>query len=290
MDRRGRGGGRGGKHHWSPQQAETALATVFSDIKMLRQRRTRSGCAFSFRGSHATHHDMIALPLEDADGRPTQVLWCRWAPAVRTVQRQSIRTTGSWSLLRPPDPFSTTETVKQPGGENSVNSPQTGEEAQSTPNSAGQVGEKKKTEPPAGPAAKRRQAEQRVVPEGLTLKSVPGDGNCLFASFAAGHAAATGKSAPMHHLQLRAELVQHLLKHIDTYSSQWDKEMPSGEIGDSFEKYIEEVAKPKTWCGLLELKALSRMYDSRITVIPRAPTETVFSVKPSQEMHRGTHV
>ena len=99
----------------------------------------------------------------------------------------------------------------------------------------------------------------------------------------------------MHHLQLRAELVQHLLKHIDTYSSQWDKEMPSGEIGDSFEKYIEEVAKPKTWCGLLELKALSRTYDSRITVIPRAPTETVFSVKPSQKkciealMFNGEH-
>ena len=61
--------------------------------------------------------------------------------------------------------------------------------------------------------------------------------------------------------------------------------MPSGEAGTDFEAYVSEVARPKTWSGVLELKALSRMYNVRITVIPRSPTETVFSVKPSQKTH-----
>ena len=99
--------------HWSSSQAEMALATIFSDIKMLRQRRSRGGCSFSFRGSHTTTHDMVALPTEDDQGQPGPVLWCRWAPASRAVQRQSIRTSGSWSLVKPTDPFCATEKVKQ---------------------------------------------------------------------------------------------------------------------------------------------------------------------------------
>ena len=62
-------------------------------------------------------------------------------------------------------------------------------------------------------------------------------------------------NTPLHHLQLRAELVQHFLKHVGTVS-RWDKdkEMPDGSEGTSFASYVEEVAKPGTWCGLLELR------------------------------------
>ena len=274
--------------HWSSSQAETALATIFSDIKMLRQRRSRGGCSFSFRGSHTTNHDMVALPTENDQGQPGPVLWCRWAPASRAVQRQSIRTSGSWSLVKPTDPFCATEKVKQPVPDKQEEAPESGDIPMEATAEDQQVGGKKKAEPsttPTVPAGKRRQVEQRIVPAGLSLATVPGDGNCLFAAFALGHARATGRSTPLHPLLLRAELVQHYLKHLDTYASQWDHEMPSGEAGTDFEAYVSEVARPKTWSGVLELKALSRMYNVRITVIPRSPTETVFSVKPSQKMH-----
>ena len=76
---------------------------------------------------------------------------------------------------------------------------------------------------------------------------------------------------------------QHYLKHMETYSALWDRELPNGQQGSSFEEYIEAVARPTTWCGLLEIRALSRMYDCRVTVVPRATTEPVFSVKPSQK-------
>ena len=100
---------------WTSEQAEKAAQTIFADVKMLRQRRTREGCSFTFRGSHTTSHDLVALPLEDEDGQPSPVLWCRWAPPARTVQRQAIHTSGSWSLVRPKNPFQQTEVTTQPG-------------------------------------------------------------------------------------------------------------------------------------------------------------------------------
>eukprot|EP00439_Symbiodinium_sp_Y106_P010490 s10367_g1.t1 len=100
-------------HSWTPAQAERAVSTIFTEVKMLRQRRHRSGCTFSFRGSHTTTHDMIALPLEAENGSEGITLWCRWAPPARTLQRQAIHTSGSWSLVRPADPFAATETTVQ---------------------------------------------------------------------------------------------------------------------------------------------------------------------------------
>ena len=192
---------------------------------MLRQRRTREGCSFTFRGSHTTSHDLVALPLEDEDGQPSPVLWCRWAPPARTVQRQAIHTSGSWSLVRPKDPFQQTEVTTQPGAY--ATKPDTTnagddatKEAGTSDGTKGNVGDKAKAPDGsvAGPPAKKRQAEQRAIPEGLSVKVVPGDGNCLYSSFAQGLAVATSKESVLHHLQLRAEVVQHSLKHADSYS------------------------------------------------------------------------
>ena len=253
---------------------------------MLRQRRAREGCSFTFRGSHTTSHDLVALPLEDEEGQPSQVLWCRWAPPARTVQRQAIHTSGSWSLVRPKDPFQQTEVTAQPGADaKKPDSTHAGDEAGTSDGTKGNVGDKTKAPegPVASPPAKKRQAEQRAIPVGLSVKVVPGDGNCLYSSFAQGLAVATGKESVLHHLQLRAEVVQHFLKHADSYSAIWDREMPDGTEGDSFEAYVEAIATPGTWSGLLEIRALARMYDCRITIVPRALTEPVFTVKPAQK-------
>ena len=54
------------------------------------------------------------------------------------------------------------------------------------------------------------------------------------------------------------------MKHADTYSALWDKEMPDGS-GGSFESYVEEIGKPGAWCGWFEIRALTRMCDIRTT-------------------------
>ena len=59
--------------------------------------------------------------------------------------------------------------------------------------------------------------------------------------------------------------------------------MPDGSVGDKFETYIEAIAQPKTWGGLLELRALARMFDTKIVVAPRALTERVFALKAAQK-------
>eukprot|EP00439_Symbiodinium_sp_Y106_P033647 s699_g4.t1 len=269
-------------HSWTPVQAERAVSTIFAEVKMLRQRRHRSGCTFSFRGSHTTAHDMIALPLEAENGSEGITLWCRWAPPARTLQRQAIHTSGSWSLVRPADPFAATETTVQAAPESGADPPDqadadmlTEDKAQASNEDKAKVGEKQKNPATAAPPAKRRQTEQRAIPPGLAIKRIPTEGNCLFEAFAEGLAATSSKEKPLHHLLVRAELIQHYMKHSTTYSELWDHELPDGSHGSSFESYVEAMARPKVWGGLLELRALARMYNVRITVVPRATSEQV---------------
>ena len=277
-------------HSWTPAQAERAVSTIFTEVKMLRQRRHRSGCTFSFRGSHTTTHDMIALPLEAENGSEGITLWCRWAPPARTLQRQAIHTSGSWSLVRPADPFAATETTVQAAPECGADpldqadaDMSTEDKAQVLSEDKAKVGEKQKNPATATPPAKRRQTEQRAIPPGLVIKHIPTEGNCLFEAFAEGLAATAGKEKPLHHLLVRAELIQHYMKHSTTYSELWDHELPDGSHGSSFESYVEAMARPKVWGGILELRALARMYNVRITVVPRATSEQVFTIKPAQK-------
>ena len=216
---------------------------------------------------------MIALPVENAGSGP-EVLWCRWLPPAITVKRQAIETTGSWSLAGPKDPLALSGKIVQPGAPK----PADGNEGDAAnEDSKATAGQKHKTAANSEQQGKRRNAEQRAVPAGLKLHATDKAGNCLFEAFAVGFARATKKPAPAHHLQLRAELVQHYVKHLNTYEAQWDKEMPDGSVGDKFETYIEAIAQHKTWGGLLELRALARMFDTKIVVAPRALTARVFA-------------
>ncbi|CAE7312878.1 Otud4, partial [Symbiodinium sp. CCMP2456] len=222
------------------------------------------------------------------NGAEGQTLWCRWAPPARTVQRQAIHTSGSWSLVRPADPFAKSETTAQPKTDKPEEPQGTTSPADVEMAPAGQaqaqaqVGDKQRAPDDSAPPAKRRQAEQRAIPPGLVLHEIPKEGNCLFEAFAKGLAATTGKEQ-LHHLLVRAELIQHFVKNRSVYEAQWDKELPNGSQGESFELYIEEMAKPKVWGGLLEIRALARMHNVRITVVPRALSEQVFTVKPGQK-------
>ena len=94
----------------------------------------------------------------------------------------------------------------------------TEDKAQASNEDKAKVGEKQKNPATAAPPAKRRQTEQRAIPPGLVIKRIPTEGNCLFEAFAEGLAATSGKEKPLHHLLVRAELIQHYMKHSTTYS------------------------------------------------------------------------
>ena len=207
---------------------------------------------------------------------------CGAAGPRRRAPSSDRPSTGSWSLVRPKDPFEAKEVTVQPGTVDTQEQTAKNGDAKSADPDV-QVGDKQKAPEGTGPPAKRWQAEQRAIPTGLTLKTVPGDGNCLFSSFALAYAAATGKDTPPHHPSASSRSDSALSQASGDLQCALGSRVARRAAGASFEEYIEAVARPTTWCGLLEIRALSRMYGCRVTVVPRATTEPVFSVKPSQK-------
>ena len=175
--------------HWSATQAQEAVSQAFQNVLMLRQQRTRHGVNFYFRGSHATEHDVVALPFDTDDGRQ-DVFWCRWAPTRARTQAQTIRTRGSWTLLSPKEAREGADTAPASS------------DAESTVDSApslGQDGAKpcRPKPPAAGASAKRQCLEQRSIPKGMVRKAAPLDGNCFHAASMA--IAAAKKASPVAH-------------------------------------------------------------------------------------------
>ena len=206
--------------HWSATQAQEAVSQAFQNVLMLRQQRTRHGVNFYFNISHATEHDVVALPFDTDDGRQ-DVFWCRWAPTRARTQAQTIRTRGSWTLLSPKDPFQESVTTAVPaeareGADTAPASSDTESTVDGAP-SPGQDGAKpcRPKPPAAGASAKRQCLEQRSIPKGMVRKAAPLDGNCLFHAASMAIAAAK-KASPVAHTMLRAQVADHLQRNFAT--------------------------------------------------------------------------
>ena len=280
--------------HWTAQQAQDALATTFNDITMIRQRRNRSGSAYYFRASHTTDHDMVALPVKlDADQQI--VLWARWAPVSHRVERQVIKAQGSWSLRKPEPAFTKTETV--PVDAATTTSGQPSEEASANPTvvQADAAADGKTKRPQDGQQAAKKQCQaQRALPDSLTVQSIPTDGNCLFGAFSAGLALANGKSA-LHPTLIRAQVTQHLKKHQSAYEPLWQGELPDTTKSSDFAEYLAAIGREGSWGSSLEIRALARLYDTRIVIFPRQFHFNVAAVHTQQKrrvvvlLHNGSH-
>ena len=280
--------------HWTAQQAQDALASTFSEITMVKQRRNRSGSSFFFRGAHVAEHDMVAMPITLEDSQQV-VLWARWAPVTRKVQRQIIKAQGTWSLRKPEPTFTKTETVpvdskgpSDPQATQATASPANGEEAAKT-----EDGKTKK--PQDGEQAAKKQCQsQRAVPEILTIQAIPTDGNCLFGAFAAGLALVNGK-APLHPTLLRAQVTQHYKKYQQTYEEQWHGELPDTTKSSDFSEYITAIGRDASWGSTLEIRALARLFDVKIVIFPRQFHFPVAAVHTQQKkrivvlLHNGYH-
>ena len=232
-------------HDWTQDDVCTALQDQFTDVQLIRQRRTRHGFDYWFKGCSPLNHDVVALPIETNEGRGLITLSARWTPPRGTPQKgHLVKPVRTLNLRSPPTPLSTAVTAVP-------------KETEATVDEAGKEAS----------ANKRAKAVCRDIPKGLTRKIVPGDGACLFHAVGAGLQQIHGKSP--HARELRASVVDHLTKHESKYTPFWNGKCPDGAKLDSWADYLTKMKKADAWGGDLEMSALARMYDVRIICIPQ---------------------
>lgn len=96
--------------------------------------------------------------------------------------------------------------------------------------------------------------EDQLRPLGLVLKTVRGDGNCLFRSLA--HQLYGDDSR---HLELRREAVRYMKEHRSDFEPFLGEE-------ESFEEYVKQLAKPCKWAGEDAIIALAMVHQVQIVV------------------------
>ncbi|XP_019859968.1 PREDICTED: OTU domain-containing protein 3-like isoform X1 [Amphimedon queenslandica] len=114
--------------------------------------------------------------------------------------------------------------------------------------------------------------------QGLKLKDVPGDGNCLFRSLCDQLSLVESERGRVlggySHTRLRQELVQYMREHPDQFE-------PFMEVDDdniTFEEYLEDLSKDGTFCGNDIIVAASKHFNCSIMIHqPNAPR---FEVHP----------
>ncbi|CAK0784589.1 hypothetical protein CVIRNUC_007793 [Coccomyxa viridis] len=162
------------------------------------------------------------------------------------------------------------------------------------------LGKKRKAAPHVSKAQKRRQAreqedaerEQRIADElaqmgdserlveerslaqllqplGLAVQDIPADGHCLYRAVndqLRGHS--NGAGAADEYWAIRAKAAAYMRAHPDQFLPFMPEAADEGvqDPQARFEEYCSEVEKSSAWGGQLELEALSRAYQRRITV------------------------
>ncbi|CAE7880987.1 unnamed protein product [Symbiodinium necroappetens] len=118
------------------------------------------------------------------------------------------------------------------------------------------------------PAGKKAKLELRAVPPGVTLKTMPRDGNCLAHALGQGltYLKQDVKQRPAR--LVRAELHAYMVR----FAGFWDGRNTSDEEGKlaTFEEYLQEMAGDSRYLGCLELTAASRAFDLTLIVVPVA--------------------
>ena len=212
-------------HDWTQDDVCTALQNQFTDVQLIRQRRTRHGFDYWFKGCSPLNHDVVALPIETNEGRGLITLWACWAPPRGTPQKgHLVKPVRTLNLRSPPTPLSTAVTAVP-------------KETEATVDEAGKEAS----------ANKRAKAVCRDIPKGLTRKIVPGDGACLFHAVGAGLQQIHGKSP--HARELRASVVDQLTKHESKYTPFWNGKCPDGAKLDSWADYLTKMKKADAWGG-----------------------------------------
>ena len=126
--------------------------------------------------------------------------------------------------------------------------------------------------------AKKIAAEHREIPKQCELHKMPADGACFFHAVAKGlHWLSGPKKAEYCHRQLRARVAAHLKKYASEYIQEWDGLGPSLEKmreeaaapQEAFERYLAAIAGESAYASELEARAISRIFNCCLCVIPQ---------------------
>ena len=279
------------------QLGEVLKEAGFDELEMTIQRRRGALMEYHFRARANFEADSIAIPL--AVGDSELALWVRVSPPKRgRATPQTITTAGSWTLAPPRSRWSTEKVAVEVDGEKEKDGEaepvvinvgedtstdasmqpdaQQGaslEEATATAkDNAAPAGQKaagkednKRGSASAGSSAKRVVVQQRALPSGVELAPQPADGSCLFHCLAAG-LKMLDASKDYTAAEIRARVANHFAKNASEYKKSWDGELPNRQVSDDFKQYISAIEKEGTWGGILELRAASRIYDTRLIV------------------------
>ena len=69
-------------------------------------------------------------------------------------------------------------------------------------------------------------------------------------------------------MELRARAAVHLQKHRTEYESEWGGIMPDGGTGKTFDDYLEAIRQLGQFASELEVRALARIYNTRVLIVP----------------------
>ena len=83
-----------------------------------------------------------------------------------------------------------------------------------------------------------------------------------------------GGQKEFNHVELRARVASHLEKHRQEYESEWDNILPNGTKAKSFDEYLAAIRQLKQFASELELRALSRIYNVRVLIVPASDAFT----------------
>jgi len=115
--------------------------------------------------------------------------------------------------------------------------------------------------------------KSQLLALGLTLRQVPGDGNCLFR--------ALGDQLDGHmgnHYRHRKDTTNYMLEHHDDFQPFVEDDVP-------FEKHMSELAQLGTYAGNDAIVAFARLY--QVTVVIHQPNFPVWQIKGWETAESG---
>ena len=252
-----------------PQFIEWLRAQQWPEICALsvRRRVLPSGASFIFRGT-SPNGTFDAMTIETVSGDSPHLIDIEpFRPLSKPTAFKNLRN-GDMSWADSAKPAANTRSAKVASNDIAVSQPREPGERAAKIAKVGENGSAMdiEVEPSAG--------EEVFTNLGLTIRSVPTDGACLFHSLGfwfklagrTAHNAAT----------LRTQVAEHLVKRGKVYEPLWDRCAPDGSACASWNSYIEAIRQPVAWGGELELLAAADKWNLCIIVVrPDASTVVV---------------
>ncbi|CAE7488209.1 unnamed protein product [Symbiodinium sp. CCMP2592] len=261
--------------HWDMKQAADILDGYFHEVKLIRQHVRGSDKVFMFRGAAKPGPDSDLIPIAAQDGDDARLmLWAALAPPKQEQVRQKKLRGGAMPFVAATvDPFASVPVTR--GRESDDNGDaQMGDatgSAGATLEAEGQGNDGTEDPKAEGNDTKRAKVSRRSIPTGCTLVTVPKDGNCLYHAFGEAYRCAKGQKTAINHWDLRARVADHLERHEEDYQPAWAADGspgPDGKPVEDWKTFIQEITKPGKYSGETELRALCKLFSTRIVLIP----------------------